>query len=521
MKCVGGGTLVQIHYHLRPCGVTAVMRGYARAFGEINKGSRHAIVFVCGEGGDLQTVPAAKIHVCKEMGYRGFRTGKSYAKTRDAIRAALLAVITGKNVPGPVTVVAHNMTLGKNCALSSAFSRVVRQCNGLRDDIRFFSVVHDFAEEGRTSQLLQIQSLEELGHDIRNDLYFSAPNFRYVAINGRNRKVLQNAGCAVLLLKNPPGQIRPKMRIRKAEAISQLHRQAKKDGVSFLAGRPFLACPTRIAVRKNPLEAILVAAVFTEANLLLGSVRGASAANARLLALCKKLCAGHSLPVLFDTNSAFARSDADDLVYACCDAVLSTSVAEGFGYSLTESVRHGKPLVGRRPQGINEREIGYARLLYENLWVPVAWVSTERIAKRYFELLKPLSQWRGITVSWESFFRKFKTAYCKKNAIDFGCLDMVSQAEIIERCLARPVAKMELLNSFPMQTAGLRYSLGHRRPPGKKTPFARENSDFVRRFENCFCSKTKARGVRRVRSAVVGDYFADLTKFKIAMTGQQ
>ncbi len=180
MKILQARSFVQVHYHNRPGGVNTVIGHYAEAFAE-------ALMEV--SAGLARQSPVTNLIVCKrdktegraflpgtiknipESGYCSFATKYAFLKTKEILVSGLMAIIQSPGVQKPLCIVGHNLTLGKNCALSSAFAHCARLCENGRNDVRFFSVIHDFAEEGRIDCLKQIYDLQDVGIGIWNDLY--------------------------------------------------------------------------------------------------------------------------------------------------------------------------------------------------------------------------------------------------------------------------------------------------------------------------------------------------------------
>jgi len=521
MKKNSLGTLLQLHYHHRPCGVSTVIDRYAKTFADINKAARCGNVVLCGEKGAAFPISKVKVIVCKEMGYAQFTSKKGFEQTRDCIEKRLKRILRDPAFPRPIFVVAHNTTLGKNCALSSALSRLARDFDAMGDDSRFFLVVHDFAEEGRIEQLCHIQKLQSMGIHIWEDLYPACSNVTFVTINNRNKTLLQKAGCKTVLLRNPVWQATAPLKMSKQKMRFRLRQKAEADDVALQANRPFLLYPTRIMVRKNPLEAILIATVYAKANLLLGTVWGKAGNDFALLDQCKKICKTYSLPVLFDTYGLLGKNEAPQAMYSLADAVVSTSIAEGFGYLFAESSQFNKPVIGRMPQGLSANELGDTQYLYRQLMVPCSWVDVEKVARLYFKRLASLTQWNSATKSWDGFFTSFQKAHVSKGGIDFGCLDMASQVAVLHKCLRSQTGMDELRKAFPRQTEKLA-SFFAATTAGKQsnTPLML-SGDFPMDFEACFLSKSKHRANCPIQAKLIGKYFADLSRFKIGMSGKK
>jgi len=441
-------TLIQLHYHNRPGGVTTVMRQYARAFARIHAKTGACIVTAChasgaGESGvRLVDIPA--------MEYREFVSRRAFVNARDTGLHALHRVLDEADGGGPVWVLGHNLTLGKNCAVSAAFAELARECEASRRNLRFISVVHDLAEEGRAAQLAQIRRLERLGVPIWRSLYPQTRNLRYWVLNPRNLRLLRAAGLATELLPNPvevrPGRS-PLSKAQRQHVRDALCQLAGCDGIVFRSNRPILLYAARLIQRKNIVEALL-AAVLLDVNLVLGSP-GPSPADVRwhrrLLRLCREL----AIPVVFDgARIGPAMGTGGDapaafrLLYRCADACISTSLAEGFGYALFEPWLYGKPLVGRIPAGFGGRGWPLPLGAYRRLPVPAEWLDLDALTHAYSVEVRRCFGKTGTPRRWAS-------ELVVRGGVDFGALDVGLQMQVLRRvcalaCTCGPVAPADV-----------------------------------------------------------------------------
>ncbi|MBD3392855.1 MAG: hypothetical protein GF418_12185 [Chitinivibrionales bacterium] len=254
------GSFVQIHYHNRTGGVTAVMRRYAAAFDGAGRAAatRNLVVAgtetsLCGESAELIDMP--------RCAYAQHKTMSEFLRARDILMHSLGGLVCDPSMPRPVRVVGHNLTLGKNLALSSAFAAIARRHASDRN-LRFYSVVHDFAEEGRAHMVRQISRAEQWGWPMWDDLYASGARVRFVSVSPRNTRILRRAGLPAICLLNPVEESAPARgrlsRRKRARIAGGLGRLARIDGTRFDPDLPSFLYPVRIISRKNILEAILV-----------------------------------------------------------------------------------------------------------------------------------------------------------------------------------------------------------------------------------------------------------------------
>jgi hypothetical protein len=516
-----GGTLLQIHYHNRPGGVATVMLRYMNAFARRRRRGRgpHANLIVCRVAAENETLPGDGRFVdVKDCDYRSFRHRAGFCAAKKRIMRALASIIDSGELPRPIIVVGHNLTLGKNCALSSAFADTARRCTPRRGDVRFFSVVHDFAEEGRTDLLCGIQAVQDFGVAIWNDLYPVSPNLRFVSPLSRNYSLLKKARLPAALLRNPV--VRPMSKKGLGGRLRTAMREiAKEENMRLDPSRPVMLYPSRVISRKNPVEAVLVAYVMLKSNLLLGAA-GASAPDSSLEAGLKALCRNFNVPAVFDAGRIAQRiaprSDPFSMLYGIADLCITTSIAEGFGYAIHEPALCGKRVIGRFPEGLPVSEKRKFPDLYKQLLIPCAWVRMDALKRRYYDRLADVPGWKGKLPSPGSFSRTFDAAFTRERGIDFGSLDLPTQFSVLRRCIQFPEAAEEWKQAFPAQTQRLLASFYPKRgaSAGGEPAVAFEKS-----FTQCYFGKQ-----RFVRPRVSPDpqamlrHFCRLKYFRPLMT---
>jgi hypothetical protein len=497
------GTFVQVHYHNRRGGVAAVMERYSLAFCKAcGKSASESLVLCSQEPASVGiNFTGARVIDVKDCGYRKFRSGAAFVKVGGRLFYRLKRIIASGALASPVYVVGHNLNLGKNCALSWAFARLARYCVPSGNSYRFFSVLHDFAEDGRRDLIEQFLSLERYGIKIGEDLYPVSPNLCFVAINERNFSRLKKARLPVRLVPNPvigPKTARPLPLSYCRRVVRTLADCAKKDKTAFNPNAPLLAYPSRTISRKNTVEAIVLSHFFFSANLLLGE-SGTSAADRALTARLKQLCGTYKIPVVFNSDRAVGSlPHVDDtpisLLTEIADACVSTSVIEGFGYALYEPWLYYKAVLGRVPVGSDVQKQIVAPGLYSMLFVPCGWVDVEKLADRYYRDMRNCCGKKNGVPGWDPFLKRFNREFVKEGGIDFGCLDSATQCAVFEGLCRFPHLVQEWKRAFPFQTQMImnswRDALQH------PTPFAAANRKrilslfgnraFTASFSTCF-----------------------------------
>ncbi len=145
----------------------------------------------------------------------------------------------------------------------------------------------------------------------------------------------------------------------------------------------------------------------------------------------------HRLPVEFEVGGG---SHSLGALLKNSDAVITTSLAEGFGLAFVEPALAGRPIVGR---DLPEVTGGLAQLgvvmtgLYNRLNVPIEWIGGDRFHRAIG---------RGLALARRRFNRETTetdvdvavAAARQGNMVDFGRLDEPMQESVILRVLGTP-----------------------------------------------------------------------------------
>jgi hypothetical protein len=542
MKPFPARSFVQVHYHNRPGGVNKVIGYYAEAHAEAHAHicskaslqSSFSNLIICKN--DLKngfSFPAGGIRNIPECSYRSFPTKDAFLKTREILVRKLMAIIRSDGVLKPLCVIGHNLTLGKNCALSSAFAHCATLCEHLKDDVRFFSIIHDFAEEGRIDCLKQIYGLQDLGIDIWNDLYPKTNNLHFVTPNMRNYTLLKRARFNVDLLANPVETEKVNRRgivQEKRIVVKKLISYSKREHTPFDPALPTLFYPARVISRKNIIEALLVSNIICKVNLLVGKC-GPSATHWALYSKIRKLCVKYSLPVVFDCSAAFTRRASEigfpSILYAGADACISTSIAEGFGYAFYESWTNNKYVIGRKPVDFSPIPGMKFPGLYARMPIPVSWIPIDDCVRKYFDRMRQYYHVGKVKQfsSFSKFKTEFKAALIKNDAIDFGCLDEATQLNVANRLMGSKSMAMEWERLCGKELKKIQDAVKIGLLP--KRSLIRFNQDtikkkvsgekFVKNFAQCFF-KPRIKSVPQNRYKEIARYFGDLSRFRLLMT---
>ena len=388
-----------LHYHLKPGGVTTVIRHQIAAL----DGAAETLVLTgepCPPG-----FPAATAH----LPGLAYDTVRDPAWTVEAVAAAVKTAIGGRWPGGCDVLHVHNPTLAKNGLLPAVLKRLQQA------GTKLFLQVHDFAEDGRPGAYAP-------------DPY--PANCHYGVLNRRDLKILQTAGLCREGLHLLPNQVRPPAAADPPLPVA--------DHVLY---------PVRAIRRKNIGEAVLFSCFLPAGGHLAVTLGPNSPADMGPYRCWKRFTTHHRLPVVWE---AAARGDFSRLVQTA-RFLITTSVSEGFGFAFLEPWTAGKLLWGRRLPAVCD---DFARNgidlehLYPSLPVPIAWLDRQRWRTRWLNAAVAARTAFGQPLNPETAEAAFERL-AAADTIDFGLLDETLQAEILERCLQSDAGRGDLVALNP------------------------------------------------------------------------
>jgi len=428
-----------------------VICGYSKAFSAIyGPGSFNALI--CSHD-QYQNYSDLKIINITECDYQDLTDKESFFYLRDLLVKKIDSIL--EKIPLPAAILCHNMSLAKNPCLSSALRVLARKKDPCK--YRFFWVLHDLAEEGRTDMIEKIARLQKIGIDIREDLYALGAPIHFLVPGPHVYSILKNSGFAVSLLPNPLQFNTNTDNIAdRTVFLEYLETLALSDGFTFDRQRPVCCYPARIIRRKNVLEAVIIACILLGANLVLGA-SGRTPLDRKLYEELIKLVREAKLRVVINTarlpwKLLTGKSEYDDnpvpYLYKFCDLALSTSLSEGFGYALYEPWLYQKAVLARRPAGFVYPQGMNSSLLYDHFPVPLEWVCWKSLKEKYYHCY---SRFVG-----ESGAEKAEKYLIVDETVDFGILDTETQIRVLRKILAEETAKQKISILFRKMFPGWR-----------------------------------------------------------------
>lgn len=339
----------------------------------------------------------------------------------------------------------HNPTLGKNPAVTAAWKEAAEKAWSEGLPHRFLYHLHDFPECGRVENMFRLHRCWHKGG--LTDFYPNSPNTAYGVLNATDRQRLLACGLApqrVFWLPNvliPSAQPQPVLTpARKRAVASALSRYAQEHAYGFDPGRPQWLLPIRLIRRKNVLEALFLAAAHSQTPQVLITLDATSAQEKPYAEAVKQCVRRHRLPCVigFGNNLVGSAFSFEDLM-AWSDAVVTTSLMEGFGFAFLEGPLLGRPLIGRDLAEVTAdfAQAGFStERLYKTLPVPLDTSQRRRLktegrlfAASYRRMVPTLSD-----KDVDRFVGRLETVY-NEEAVDFGMLDFTAQEDLLKMVL--------------------------------------------------------------------------------------
>jgi len=371
--------IAYLHYHLKPGGVTSVIRQQIDALKNI-----HEILVI--SSGTPQVDCSCDVKLIPGLSYD--TPGKNHVSPSD-LADQILYTIT-KTWPGGCDLIhVHNPTLAKNSSLIEALSI-------LRDrGIKLFLQIHDLAEDGRPNA------------------YYTKPyvaDVHYGVINSRDYSILVKAGLNKKGLHLIPNQVIP-------------------FPSGEISGHGFILYPVRAIRRKNTGEAILLSLYSGEKHPVGITLPPNSPWEKILHQGWRLFTRENKLPVHLDIG---LLKNYADLVYSAY-FIITTSINEGFGFAFLEPWTANKYVFGRRIDHVC-KDFEHNGMIFEDLYNRLS-VPTDYFDLRDFYLRRKKSILKynkdlGFPIRKE-VLEKSAIPVTENSSIDFGALDEKAQQQVI------------------------------------------------------------------------------------------
>ncbi|MBD3305447.1 hypothetical protein GF339_03640 [candidate division KSB3 bacterium] len=425
-----------VHYHLRPGGVTRVIQN---ALSALNARGVCSLIFA-GEPPSA-AMPVPNYAVVDSLGYH--QPDRTYPSPEAIVKELeTTAIHTLGGLPDVWHI--HNHALGKNLILPQVVAHLAHK--GHRLLLQF----HDFAEDGRPEnyRFLVDGLCPHQAKTLGARLYPQRTHIHYALINQRDLSFLTHSGAAASRLHYLPNAV--SMEVAREPAPSQGQQTAHR--VFFY--------PVRGIRRKNIGEFLLWSTRAQE-NESFAIARAPQNPAARpIYDDWVAFAQAQRLPVTFSVGEQWQGEFSALLESAY--ALVTTSVAEGFGLAFLEPWLIPRPLVGRNlPEitaALTQSGVDLS-CLYRRIEIPLEWVGKQRFRQEVAASLHAVYEAYNRKVSAETIEAAIAEAV-QTNRVDFGRLNEPLQKVVIERLNHSPslwsaVSPSDLMPA-PTQDATLR-----------------------------------------------------------------
>jgi hypothetical protein len=409
-----------LHYHLKRGGVTRVIES------SIESLEREGLecITIAGEIPDTFKYKASSVEI---PGLRYSNAQESTPPPEELLRAIKNASESQLGGPPDLWHI-HNHSLGKNASMPGIINLLAKEGAAM------LLQMHDFAEDGRPGN-------HALNQSSRAPLYLSGARIHYACINQRDFRHFQSLGLPsgnLHLLTNPvPAMERsmvPEVSINQALGCDSL-----------------ILYPVRAVRRKNFGEMLLWAAVAPEGTAF-ATTLGPTNLNFRAqYESWRELATRLQLPVHFSISETLDWPF--EAILTSADGILTTSVAEGFGLAFLEPWLFGKSIIGRdlpaitadfKAQGIQFDQV------YTGIRIPASWIDMEALRAAIGAELEASYRTYGKAPSEKSLESAIAAICPDSDHVDFGGLNELFQAAVIEKVCSTPDAKAEIARQLPL-----------------------------------------------------------------------
>jgi len=402
--------IVLIHYHLRPGGVTQVLFHQATALREAGE----EVLILSGESPPLaETWTRIPVAVVPGLQYDRYRPVEiagpvhrhtSVEKLARSIENAIHSRWPGT---GADLVHVHNPLIRKNSLLIGAIKILTEHYPLLLQN-------HDLAE------------------DFRPDVYFDGEypaNCHYGVINSRDYRFLLEAGL-------------------KPEGLHLLPNEVQELSVTPGLPKTWYLYPVRGIRRKNIGEALFLS-LFTKLPIAI-TQPPTTEQDMPIYRRWKKTMEELKLPIEFEAGLESSFAD----VIGSAEAVITTSVKEGFGFSFLEPWTAGLAVTGRRINYVcTDFEEAGIKLddLYPVLSIPAEYAEPAKLRKKTAEALIRVYTAFGLSLPPQihgELDQVFSQDFC-----DFGIMDEEIQEKTLRLAVQNKTVREQIKKANPFLEA--------------------------------------------------------------------
>ena len=388
-----------VHPHLRPGGVTQVIETSLRALAD------HSVRVAVLSGSPARPGFPAPVGLVAGLDYLD-----APATHPEALADALEQQAAAALGAPPDLWHVHNPVVGRHPVFALAVAALVRRGH------RLLLHVHDFSEDGRPANYAALREAGALP-----TLYPDVSHVHYALLTRHDRGILMDAGLPDDRLHVLPNAVETDLAAPTANPED---------------GPPLLLYPTRAIRRKNIGEMLLWAARMGGDARWAVTLAPTNPSDLEPYRKWKALAAELALPVEFEAG--LRSPDAYATLLARSTAVVTTSVAEGFGLAYLEAATRRRPLLGRDlPAVTGDLTRDGLRFpgLYARCGVPVEWFGAERIRNALF------TGWAEVLDAYDRLpapddESRLMNAAITGDEVDMGRLDESMQREAVRSALS-------------------------------------------------------------------------------------
>ena len=428
--------IVIVHFHLNRGGVTRVIENHLRALATLTgeKAPTHVTIVYGGRATAWHQAITDDLPfecttaVVPELDYDDESSREHGSKpTADKLLREIQSALDRSHCVKDTTVLhIHNYCLGKNAALPWVIAQLANDGWGV------LLHIHDFSEDLRPANYRHMLECAGSVDNLHEELYPQATNIHYAVLNYRDHGLLGRAGIASDRLHLLPNAVDTKQRPPCAQQAEQAKRKLA-DKFDITNDRMYVLYPVRAIRRKNLGEFLLWSLLVDQATFAV-TLAPLNPRELPTYQAWQSLAESLRLSVLFDVGGEHELGLDEN--YAAADAIISTSVAEGFGLVFLEATLAGRHLVGRSLPGVID-DFQNAGMefpgLSESLKMPAEWVDVDELRRKHITLSIDLRASFGMPPLEPGEIGRTVEQNFAGDTIDFGRLDSQMQRDILCR----------------------------------------------------------------------------------------
>ncbi len=421
------------HYHLNAGGVTRVIENHLYSLDAVWGDRQAEVLIIVGEGNNA--LPAELKGSLKNINYRVVplpRLSYDACLEPDVLADEVESILAeAEFLPGECILHIHNHALGKNVAWPQAVWHLAER------GFHLFLQIHDFIEDFRPqnyhkSRAMYANASEE---DFIKYLYPQAQHIHYSVLNKRDENILAEAGLDDARLHVLPNPVF-------GEIAERNHADAKaywSEKMNIDVPDRLILYPVRGITRKNVGELLLHAAIAEPGTVYALTLPPMNPIEKAHYDKWEHFAEQYDLPCYFGVGTVDGLGFADNV--AAADAILTTSVAEGFGMVFLEPWLMGRPVIGRDLAEITsdfkENNITYPGL-YQRIDIPLDWVGEAAYVRQWSNTYVFALHSYGIDKPSAEELHSLAMRQVQNGAIDFALLTIDLQRQVLRAIIDDP-----------------------------------------------------------------------------------